>query len=94
MAKLVAIKKLSKEKLEQVENYRLAWLEWHNKLRKEPTHSDKWFALIRERNACYDLLMQLTGLTRSRVDNLIYGQVTAATFWLADGTIRRNHPHE
>jgi hypothetical protein len=94
MAKLMAIKRLSKEKLEQVENYRLAWLEWHNKLRQQPIHSDLWFAQLRERNACYDLLMQLTGLTRSRVDNLIYGQVTAATFWLADGTIRRNHPHE
>ena len=65
-----------------------------HKLRKQPIHSDLWFAQLRERNACYDLLMQLTGLTRSRVDNLIYGQVTAATFWLADGTIRKDHPHE
>ena len=90
----MAIKRLSKEKLEQVENYRLAWLEWHNKLRKEPIHSDKWFALLRERNACYTLLIGLTGLTRSRVDNLIYGQLTVGSFWTPDGAIRRDHPHE
>ena len=90
----MAIKKLSKEKLEQVENYRLAWLEWHDKLRKEPTHSDKWFALIRERNACYDLLMQLTGLTRSRVDDLLYNKLTTGSFWTPNGEIRKDHPHE
>jgi hypothetical protein len=90
----MAIKRLSKEKLEQVNNYCVAWFEWHNKLRLEKTHSDRWFALLRERNACYDLLMQLTGLTRSRVDDLLYKDVSIATFWLPDGTIRRNHPHE
>ena len=90
----MAIKKLSPEKLEQVKNHRLAWLEWHNKLRLEPMHSDRWFAQLRERNACYVLLMNLTGLTRARVDDLIYNKLTVETFWLADGTIRRNHPHE
>ena len=90
----MAIKRLSKDKLEHVENQRLKWLEWQNKLRLEPMHSDKWFAILRERNACYDILISTTGLTRSRIDNLIYGQVTAETFWLADGTIRKDHPHE
>ena len=90
----MAIKRLSKEKLEQVENYRLAWLEWHDKLLKEPTHSDKWFALIRERNACYDLLMQLTGLTRSRVDDLLYNTLTTGSLWTPNGDIRKDHPHE
>jgi len=94
MAKLMAIKKLSPEKIDQVNNCRLAWLEWHNKLRLEPMHSDRWFAQLRERNACYVLLMNLTGLTRARVDDLIYNKLTVETLWLSHGTIRSNHPHE
>ena len=90
----MAIKKLSKEKLQLVEAERLNWLKWQNKLAKETKHSDTWFVYLRERNASYDILMRLTGLTRSRVDEILYNKLSVETFWLADGTIRRNHPHE
>lgn len=90
----MAIKRLSKEKLELVENQRKAWLKWQYQLAREPKHTDRWFVLLRERNACYDIIMSVTGLTRSRVDDIIYSRLTVETFWLTDGTIRRNHPHE
>jgi hypothetical protein len=90
----MAIKKLSKEKLQLVEAERLTWLKWQNKLAKETKHSDTWFVYLRERNASYDILMRMTGLTRSRVDDLIYRAVSTATFWLPDGSIRKDHPHE
>jgi hypothetical protein len=90
----MAIKRLSKDKLEQLHNLRLEWLGLHNRLLKQSTHSDLWFALLRERNAVYSLIMNLTGLTMKRVDELIFNKVPAETFWLADGTIRKNHPHE
>jgi hypothetical protein len=90
----MAIKKLSKEKLQLVEAERLTWLKWQNKLAKTAKFSDEWFAYLRERNASYDILMRLTGLTRSRVDEILYNKLSVETFWLADGTIRRNHPHE
>jgi hypothetical protein len=90
----MAIKKLSKEKLQLVEAERLTWLKWQNKLAKTTKFSDDWFAYLRERNASYDILMRLTGLTRSRVDEILYNKLSVETFWLADGTIRRNHPHE
>lgn len=90
----MAIKRLSKEKLELVENQRLAWLKWQHQLARETKHSDRWFVLLRERNACYDIIMSITGLTRSRVDDLVFNKVTAETFWLPNGEIRRNHPHE
>ena len=90
----MAIKKLSKEKLQLVEAERLTWLKWQNKLAKTTKFSDDWFAYLRERNASYDILMRLTGLTRSRVDEILYNKLSVETFWLSDGTIRRNHPHE
>ena len=90
----MAIKKLSKEKLQLVEAERLTWLKWQNKLAKETKFSDAWFAYLRERNASYDIIMRLTGLTRARVDDILYNKLTVETYWLADGTIRRNHPHE
>ena len=90
----MAIKRLSKDKLELVENQRLAWLKWHNELIKAPKHSDRWFVLLRERNACYDIIMSVTGLTRSRVDDLVFNKTTVAAFWSPTGEIKRNHPHE
>ena len=90
----MAIKRLSKDKLELVENQRLAWLKWQNKLAKETKFSDRWFVLLRERNACYDIIMTVTGLTRSRVDDLVFNRVSTATFWTPTGEIKRNHPHE
>ena len=90
----MAIKRLSKEKLELVENQRLAWLKWQKQLARETKHSDRWFVLLRERNACYEIIMSVTGLTRSRVDDLIYNKLTVGSFWTTDGAIRRDHPHE
>lgn len=90
----MAIKKLSKEKLQLVEAEIATWLKWQNKLAKENKFSDAWFLFLRERNASYDILMRLTGLTRSRVDEILYNKLSVETFWLSDGTIRRNHPHE
>ena len=90
----MAIKKLSKDKLELVENQRLEWLKWHNLLIKEHKHSDRWFVLLRERNACYNIIMTVTGLTRSRVDDLVFNKTTTAAFWSPTGEIRRDHPHE
>jgi hypothetical protein len=90
----MAIKKLSKEKLQLVEAERLTWLKWQSKLAKETKHSDTWFVYLRERNASYDILMRLTGLTRSRVDDLLYNKLTTGSFWTPNGEIRRDHPHE
>jgi hypothetical protein len=90
----MAIKKLTKDKLELVNNQRLAWLKWQNKLAKEAKHSDMWFTLLRERNACYEIIMSVTGLTRARVDDIIYNKLTVETYWLPDGSIRKDHPHE
>jgi hypothetical protein len=33
--------------------------------------------------------MNITGLTMSRVDDLVYNKVNTATYWLPDGQIRR-----
>lgn len=89
----MAIKRLSKDKLEQLSKLRLEWLSFHNRLLKESTHSDYWFVLLRERNAIYSLLMNLTGLTMKRLDEMLFNKVTAETFWLPDGSIRKEHPH-
>jgi len=90
----MAIKRLTKDKLELVDNQRLAWLKWQNLLAKEPKHSDRWFVLLRERNACYEIIMAVTGLTRARVDDIIFNKLTVQTYWLSDGSIRKDHPHE
>jgi hypothetical protein len=90
----MAIKRLSKDKLEHLSQLRLEWLSLHNRLLKESTHSDLWFALLRERNAVYSLLINLTGLTMKRIDDLLFNKLTAETFWLSDGSIRKEHPHE
>ena len=90
----MAIKKLTKEKLQLVEAEIATWLKWQNKLAKETKFSDAWFLFLRERNASYDILMRMTGLTMSRVDNLIYKKIGIEAFWLPDGSIRKDHPHE
>lgn len=85
----MALKRLNAEKLEHVNQQIITWLRWNDKVAHTKPHSEDWFLALRERNACHTIIMNTTGLTMSRVDDLVYNKVNTATYWLPDGQIRR-----
>jgi hypothetical protein len=85
----MALKRLTVDKLEHVNQEILNWLRWQDKVANTKQYSDNWFKAVRERNACHTIIMNITGLTMSRVDDLVYNKVNTATYWLPDGQIRR-----
>jgi hypothetical protein len=54
--------------------------------------SDEWFATLRQHRATYQLLKTATGLSETKLDDLIYNKTNTASYWLPDGTIRKEHP--
>ena len=68
------------------------WLRWNDQLKHQKPASDKWYNILRERNACYEVLIRTTGLTLEKVNDLIYNKTNTSSYWLADGTIRKEHP--
>lgn len=85
----MALKRLNPEKLEHVNQQIITWLRWNDKVAHTKSHTEEWFQALRERNACHTIIMNTTGLTMSRVDDLVYNKVNTATYWLPDGQIRR-----
>ena len=89
----MALKKQTRASLETINVSIKGFLKWHNKLRDAKTHSDDWFVYLRERNAYYSTLLQVTGLSMSQVNDLIYNKTNTASYWSPDGEIRKDHPH-
>ena len=69
-----------------------AWLRWHDAMALENQHSDRWYVLLRERNACTDIIMRTGGLTLDQTFDLIYNKTNTSSYWLANGQIRKEHP--
>lgn len=90
----MALKKLTPSNRQIVETQCSNWLKWQTLLSKEKTYSDNWFNYQRERNACWETIIRLTGLNKSQSYNLIYKKTSLATYWLPDGEIRKDYPHE
>jgi hypothetical protein len=67
------------------------WLKWQTKCQQTRTFSDEWYVYLRERNACWDLIIRTSGLTLKQTYDLLYNTTTTATYWLPNGEIRKEN---
>jgi len=82
----MATKKLSPDLIrlikDEIGNYH-----HHTEERNKAEHlSADWFKHMKQSIGCYSLIQTITGLTMSRVDDLLAGLVTIDTYWNEDGT--------
>jgi len=87
----MAIKKLSPELIDAVNGDIKNWLHHTAELNKHQVASPEWFKHIGKRNDYYQILKSITGLTDSRLNNMLYNDTNTATYWKPDGTIKRNY---
>jgi hypothetical protein len=78
--------------IEAINSQIKAWLRWQDLLREEKYYTDRWYALLRERNACYSTIINLTGMTADQAYDIIYNKTNTSSYWLANGQIRKEHP--
>jgi hypothetical protein len=88
----MAIKKQTPTTIELINNQIKHWLRWQDKCKLTTTFSDNWYVYLRERNACWDLIIRTTGLDLNQAYDLIYNKTNTASYWLPDGQIRKDHP--
>mgnify|MGYP000429172869 FL=1 len=55
------------------------------------TLSAEWFIHKKQRDAIWNILKSMTGLSDLRLEHLINGTTNTATYWLPNGQIRKDH---
>lgn len=53
--------------------------------------SAEWFVHKKQRDAIWNILKSMTGLSDKRLNDLIAGRTNTATYWLPNGEIRKDH---
>lgn len=84
------MKKLTPETRLAVLDELSRWRTASQALDKLKIATDPWFVEMRIRNSSYNLIQQMTGLSMSRTDSLCWGHATLDTYWLTDGSVRKN----
>ena len=84
------MKKLTPERRQAVETELALWRTANQQAQKVPLYSNEWFALVRDRNRSFDLIMNCLALSMKRTDLLCWGQATLETFYTPDGEPRKD----
>ena len=82
--------KLTPERRLAVTDELARWRTANQAAQKVKLYSDEWFKEVSIRNSSFNLIMQMTGLSMKRADQLCWGHSSLETYWLPDGTIRKN----
>lgn len=82
--------KLTPERRLAVTDELARWMTANQAAQKHKLYSEEWFKEVHIRNSSFNLIMQMTGLSMKRADQLCWGQSTLETYWLPDGSIRKN----
>lgn len=82
--------KLTPERRLAVETELALWRTANQQAQRVPLHSDEWYALVRDRNRSFDLIMQTLGLSTKRTDLLVWNHATLETFYTPDGEPRKD----
>ena len=84
------MKKLTPERRRAVETELALWRTANQQAQKVKLYSDEWFALVRDRNRSFDLIMQTLGLSLKRTDLLVWDHATLETYYTPDGEPRKD----
>lgn len=84
------MKKLTPERRQAVETELALWRTANQQAQRVPLHSTEWFALVRDRNRSFDLIMQTLGLSMKRTDLLVWNHATLETFYTPNGEPRKD----
>ena len=84
------MKKLTPERRQAVETEIALWRTANQQAQKVKLYSDEWFALVRDRNRSFDLIMQTLGLSLKRTDLLVWDHATLETFYTPNGEPRKD----
>ena len=84
------MKKLTPERRQAVETEIALWRTANQQAQKVKLYSDEWFALVRDRNRSFDLIMQTLGLSLKRTDLLVWDHATLETFYTPNGEPRND----
>lgn len=85
------VNQIKPETRELIESEILEYIRLSNILKLSKYGTDEWFKTHQQWNGCYGLLKTITGLSDKRLNDLLAGRTNTATYWLADGTIRKDH---
>lgn len=84
------MKKLTPERRQVVETELALWQTFNRQAQKVVLHSDEWFELVKQRNACFNLIQTTLSLSMKRVDQLCWGHANLETYYEANGEPRRD----
>ena len=84
------MKKLTPERRQAVETELALWRTANQQAQKVPLYSNEWFALVRDRNRSFDLIMNCLSLSMKRTDMLCWGQASLEAFYTPDGEPRKD----
>jgi len=87
----MSIKRMTPDKLELVHKEMRNWAYRSGEAKRLEYATKDWFDAVRARNTSYDLIRTLTGLNEKRLDELLHGKHTTATYWLPDGSVRKDY---
>lgn len=92
VAKLMALKKQTPSSIQTINTQIKAWLRWQTELVNEQKNTDRWYLILKERNACMTIIMGISGLNLEQTYDLVYNKTNTSSYWLPNGTIRKEHP--
>lgn len=87
----MAIKKLSPDLINTVNAEIKNWLFNDAERKRHDVGTTAWLEHHRKCQQYYQLLQTITGLPDKRLMNMIYNATNTATYWMPDGTIKRNY---
>ena len=87
----INLKKLSPELFDLVYQEIRNYIYNTNELHRLEIGSVSWIKHKRDRDANYKIIQTTSGLDDRKLQDLIAGRTTMATYWKPDGTIRRDY---
>lgn len=84
-------KRLNQEQVQLVEQEIKNFIYHSDECKRLEVLSAQWFIHKRQRDAIFNILQSMTGLSTKRLDDLIAGRTNTATYWLTNGQIRKDH---